>query len=1519
MKQTITKRYIKKITAFLLALLVAIGIVPPNVVLANPQNPVTVPPGSIQNLTDSESPLQGPYDFRLTWVWSPGDADQTTTPGLTNPGVHQPVGFDIEWRNASVGETFLTSGGVRRTPGNSNTARNYEFSGPLRSGSIYSFRVVPWHMHYFPASPTPPFTIPPPQRIVPPAAQMREVLYLTDIEVDLEPGAMGGMLITWDNPRFDGQDVFSGYQIEFRAGGGAWQSAPSVTSTTPGVEVIGGGARWRFELVDGRLAPGVAYDVRITPLIGGSQFGVPGGPTTVEIGQNLFSIAASTRRYIGTGFYLRPRLSLHPEGLQYLFLNWSMPDLTTHRVTRIRIWSTVESIFNPETQQYEPPEDFPNPARDNLVHTINNQLGINSTHHLVMRPTEVPTWYVVEIHGYTIAQGPDFPFTMLTNVAGFDPLFDAFAAYSPTIREIVDNHEYVRAAASTELEMNVTWLAFTRSWFRPMDDHLFVIREDAQGNPQEVIDNQLMFYVYVTDSLDNLGVGTANGPRISHLERIDGRTLMAEELEAESMTGIPGAYRWFYNYTFTEYINHLGQRRPLQGNTIYYVRIVAVRYTWDGPFYSQPGYGSHYIPPIADLDLRPLMVPVRIKEVDGLRQIGADYMYIQWNQEWFEVYNQATDRWYDVVGLAPASATTPGGLVFGRAADNLDPNQRVRLWDRFNPAHSLGDVRSVLVSLLGAGPELVVRRVRVVPSYYEIHVVEYDIMADTPAIGGITDPYEMYMRGINTQDGGAWQNIGAGTQTEGNANFREHRVTISNNEPGSLQPNTSYVVFFRPVNEIQNVRYPAHYPTYTTGTTITDRPPLDIDPTVPRLEVVTEETTDTSITLRWNGSFVFDYDLFFSELLTDYPSYPHGESGGYQIPMELILQEGREEGGFIYFTVQGLFPYTLYHFWIRAINEQGRTSVWSNPVSERTLDIIPPEPPTSIRPATSTTLQAINAETASEYDHSDPNQLILEWQRIWADLNNPLRGPRQVGYDVNAGESGLTATWLDRPSRLTAEVPNQYPGMFPTYVALFDELLPLRQYYVRVQTILTVTRGDSPGSIIRAYSYRMQLADNIEFLDAIEIIIPALNPAYGVNNIPGQMRRAVSDWSDNFFFRTDADPYEYERPAHLYPLPERDWEIIYDRPSSTLTFRFRTNQIDATGMRDQNVDQRFISRLIQQRVFTYRLDMSTYNNQPVANAVVEVPYSILRAFHERQISLEVTMDNLRVNFTPGSLATTEALSLAGVGPDTTARLMINSGLVSAPYLAEGGSYASVPRVLEAELVTPQRTLRFDTFAEPVELAFALDGQALLMEQNVALYTATDWTQGWERLAANHSPVTGELVFNTRQSGNFAAIAQAAPVQIMPIHPSRDAFLRVNARIAITDMATFDPNEPVTGTVFNNLVAAIALNRPSVEIYGAIDPTDAQSLTRAQMFVPAQIVSREAGISALVTLYERRIGRAVQPASMAPADISAASADNQLALLKAENLGFISGGFRPGEVLTMGDLMTILDIIILDMG
>jgi len=984
------KRYFDKkikITAMALALLIAVAIVPPFEVFANPQEAVQINrPGAIvpgPGMSGGEP--HSAYNFALHWLWDVNWANPAPAPpNAANPGIHQPEGFDIEWRNASAGEGFLEAGGVRRAANLPPTARNWNFTGDLPSGSIISFRIVPWHWHHFlpppPAPGAPPAPAPPSVLMRPAPADMEEILFMTDINVALDSGTMGGILVTWDNPMFNNNQVFSGYQIQFRiAGVDGWQEGVIVNADTPGVEILGGGSQWSFEFTHHQLRPGTPYEIRVIPLVGASPLS---GPTSVTIEGVPRNLAFSGREFIGTGFYLRPGLSVRAEGQEFLALTWGMPDFATNTVTHVRIWSTVN----------QPDEDFvPSALNATLVHTIINLNGVRATNHTVPRPTELPTWFIVELYGYSGPSTNPTPFQMFTNPVEFDPVFNDFAAYAPTIREISHSGEL------GSLSLEITWRAFTRAWFRPLDDHLQVIEYD-QGVPIRVIDNDLVYRVYITDELENF-----DSPMM-YVELLEAVHLQIDPME--SLDGVPGSIEWFYTSSFTHYINSAGERRPLQDNTIYYIRIVAFRPVATMEHRSQNAYGSYFLPPLRPLDLRPPMVPVRIREVDGVQMISDTTIDIEWSMDWFEVYDRSTSSWHNALGRNQA-----GQLVYGRTALNQDV--RVRFWEAF--PYGLG-IHQVVDRLnrdanLALTPEeqqgLVVRRMTVDPNFYEIHVVEYDIMGSTPGGG---DPYERYMDYfLSGDDDTVWQGIALGTESPENPNFRFHTVTTSNMEPGPIQANTSYVIFFRPVNMFGQTRYPAHYPTYTTGTTTAPRPPLDVDPTVPRLEVITEETTDTSITLRWNGTFEFTYELFFSELMSDYPATNDGPSGGEPIPFELIRQEGREAGGFVYFTVEGLFPYTVYHFWIRAISPAGRISVWSNPVSERTLDIIPPVPPTAIRIASRGSLQIFNTETSSEISTGVANQLILEFMRIFADLNNEQAGPRATGADVRDG----VAEWLD--------------------------------------------------------------------------------------------------------------------------------------------------------------------------------------------------------------------------------------------------------------------------------------------------------------------------------------------------------------------------------------------------------------------------------------------------------------------------------------------------------------------------
>jgi hypothetical protein len=402
--------------------------------------------------------------------------DGTITPEQTRPGPHDPEYFDIVWRNASVPEAFDYESLTRRLygPVEDITAdtRTVNTTLNLTPGSLFSFQVVPWHRHNVysvidgqrvPVGSTP---------VRPPSTAMEEALFLTDISVGVGHGAQGGMLVSWDNPLFNNQQVFSGYRIDFRdMGSPQWETGDTVSLDTPGLSTSQAGRRWSYEFTHQNLQVGRMYEARIVPLVGTTPIY---NVTRIPIGAHIHHFAFSGRDYMATGFYLRPGLTVRPEGLEYLTLMWSLPTDPPYRVTRLQIWST----HNP------PPEDFePNFGNATLVHTIMGEHAATATTLLVPRPEEVPIWYIVVITANALGFSPP-PVTMLTNSVVFDPIFNDFIPYSPTI------HEITHTGQPGSLGLNVQWRAFTRPRFRDMDNLFQDAGEDFISGEGFIIDNE---------------------------------------------------------------------------------------------------------------------------------------------------------------------------------------------------------------------------------------------------------------------------------------------------------------------------------------------------------------------------------------------------------------------------------------------------------------------------------------------------------------------------------------------------------------------------------------------------------------------------------------------------------------------------------------------------------------------------------------------------------------------------------------------------------------------------------------------------------------------------------------------------------------------------------------------------------------------------------------------------------------------------------------------------------------------
>jgi hypothetical protein len=257
-----------------------------------------------------------------------------------------------------------------------------------------------------------------------------------------------------------------------------------------------------------------------------------------------------------------------------------------------------------------------------------------------------------------------------------------------------------------------------------------------------------------------------------------------------------------FNHTFTEFIDIEGNRRPIQPNQVYHVKIVARR-TVSSFEVSFPGYGSHFIS--GEVHVRPPIMPIpplRIEEED------FESVTIGWDTQWFEIHDVATDTWHSRVGVRN------GALVFGDDIVSTDTIHELVIAD-FPTA---GDVAMLTA---GLSTPAAIRSMNVGPNVgYEIYVVPYEDIADVVGDAARYLAFVTQLHNNNT----LWRNITNGVE-EVTDITRHFEIT-------GLDPNMTYAIFFRPYNVHADGRV-SWWPTMIPGTTLDRAPDFDITPTVP--------------------------------------------------------------------------------------------------------------------------------------------------------------------------------------------------------------------------------------------------------------------------------------------------------------------------------------------------------------------------------------------------------------------------------------------------------------------------------------------------------------------------------------------------------------------------------------------------------------------------------------------------------------------------------------------------------------
>lgn len=1452
-------KQVNRLITFTMAILLFLGVFPQKTVYANFQH-------HIEDLNIRSIPSQaGRYNFELLFGKPRAALETEQPPSFAGDvdDINRATDYDISYRNTTMSERFPVTPQVYNqryedwSDVNSDPTKKYTHSFTnvsLEGGSIYEYQVIPSHMHkYNVYDPEYGWIAATPARA--PYTQGMEpakAIFLTDILIEGR-GSGKNMTVSWQNPTYNGADVFEGYRIYWELGGSEVGSVKDkhidVKLDDPRlVRLDNQMLQYTFE--DPSLMIGTMYAVRVEPL-------GKGGILVRELNKFIindyeYPIAYSEREYRANDVYIRPALYVEQQGLESVRIFWDKIH-TTRKISKIEVLRSQNETFTPH--------EMIGVIRDTSAQTIN---------YWTDPVIKSKVWYKIIIY---FEDGTN----MESEICSYDPFNEDFSPYKPNIFKIVDNNDM-------PLVMDIEFQAFTRPPYNDEEKGFSTILNGKEA----YVDKDLIYYFWVTDEIINF-----NNPQFiaEYVDKIDAKNLSQHEFTTVDDKGNKVEFL-AYNVKLDKYVTTSDQgyeTKPLAENKVYYVKIQAER-TTAGQM-SKEALGSHFIAPTGDISVKPLMSanpPLRIKKDEkGVDVITNDSITIQWDKKWFEVYDDKTKSWYSKIGIDSKDSK----FVFGKEAESADKSYYLNDLSDVNMSGALENLKDVLKGLGGDTSQTALMAVRLMDltgSLYEIHVVDYDYMSES-------ETYESYLEKLSN-DVYKWQGI----ESQGDDPDHPEYKVIQQHSPtdGPLIENTAYVIFFRPYI-IKDGKKNAYYPNYVTGTTLSDRDVIPTVPVVPTIDIVS--STETSITVRWNYAQALQYELKFSDKMTDYPQ------GGTVIKDEEIMKTAEikteNEKTYLYYTVEGLFPKTLYYFWVRSYsttNPQGTTySLWSNPASGYTEDVEIPIPPRGLWLATKEYVDIYNKENDTKYVNRDSKYFILEWSRNAEDL-------------YKDGDGSLSATSTDGTANLLSS-----ENIRRSFMVKFDKLISNRKYYARAKTIVELSREGE--GIKKSYYYLVQISLTPDFKDFTEIYVPGYTPKPDGNGIITR----ESEWCSTIEISTGKtdDEYDGNEEDLWYPLPDEDFELIYDSATRSLTYRFRSAGKDANGNNDNSVDQRFISRLVANRVFTFDANVSMYGNRLIETRSIQLPYSVYSAFSERKISLKMVANNMNIIFPSNALNTAEFKNISDFGKDAFIIFTLKEDVSLAPPLASGNSYISKPQTLSIQVVTASRRVTLTDFAEPILVELKADNKNLSFTRNVSAHISNKSDKNWQHIDSDYDATSNIMKIETYVLGSYGVISTKLPTYGSGT-TSSDLQTVVN-RLNIKDINQFSESEPITSNQFNNLISGIAEGKYSISINEPMSNDTYESLGKSGMLISGNHVSREAGINALVKLYEKKQSASIKNymsiETTSHSDISMADTAYQIGLLKAEQVGFFDNSIRvePKRNMTIGEVIYIINIIIQD--
>ncbi len=1460
------KRQIRQTVAYLMIFLMFFGILPEEV-MANSQASVKSGVTLVSNSSDSG------YSITIGWTAPEilvNEIGSLEINGVEkNPENQYTDGYDINVENIVTGEEYVVKTVEnKKNADDAGTKYSETINEDLMNGFLYRISVIPYHYHTVVVGENTrrqeaPLDV---------SDEDNEAFFLTDIQVE-GTGEGNSMTIIWDNP----SELIKKYIISYSkitddpSQAKQAQLEVDVEAKDANLEIINdtsirGGTRYKYTITNANvITPANMYDVVIEPVFTNGTY-----EDTKELASGAVLKNENEERVPVT-----VKTNGDQTGKYSTVVTTNLP-LTIEEIDDQNIklvWTGLDSATVAETELLEirqcTDEDFKNYT---VIGTLMNE-GAKIGSWVTSKPKDVMYFQVaVSFKNKDDKKRP----TMYSVIVEYNPSTIPYIPNKPDVLEITSEKE-------GNYKLNVTWAAFVRYPYTEKE-----LENTENNDGATYIDRDVRYDIWLTDNAEELYSSTSklvpilqdiSGEDITKITYIDAK---GEEIPA-------------YIEELTKYVTKIDEvysTKSLVPNKLYYMKIVAKK-TFNGKEYlSKPEYKLVYFNEEGNVFTPPMISkpPLKIREdSEGKKMIEQTKVTIEWKTQWWEIYNALSDLWeskFDVVD---------GKLVFGADVEEdgilIKKEEDIKLKITSQTGNEDIDYRMVLLDD-EIQYETMLVKYSDIENYAKRHYPESDL-EDRKEREKIYDEYiKEVVLPLETSTTSLFTAINKPILDETDAQKITFYTDIEN-----LKENTEYVILFRAYRKLEDETLLKSDPAYLTFTTL----PLDKDlveiPTVPSLYL--HEKDDISITVKWRNDG-FKYELAVSEkpledaskaelLLSEEEIEENGE--------KIIFDEELSDSA-IYYKITGLFPDTQYYIWVRAISDTApEPSAWSSPLQEKTKPLAQPNPPEGLGLASNESLLYVNLADNKQYIPVDSTYIIAEWMKDPDDMSE--------GYTSTVSDSGN--------GMLGAE------EIKATMLAIFNDLITNRYYYIRVATRVTVEKlGELGSGTTKTFSYIVQIADNEDFEDLIQFEIPT---EFALED-PADYRTEISEFSDFIKILTVPDDSEYDsnNDPDLYPLPDQDYEYVYDPKTQTLTYRIRSNKIDNTNMPDNRVDQRLITKLIKNGVYEYNIDVSSYGSKVVANREVEIPYTVFEVFKQRDIDIIIKAKNMKLVINPSCVPEIVTKMAEGYGDNSSIKVNIKQGNggLNAFTTTNPANYLSMTQQVSMELETPKANLTIDYIASPIEVKLELANRYEVYDKNVSAYMYNQNSGKWQRVEATYDDLTAELSFDTNTLSAYTAVAIEAPFSMN----SGENFKAISNKINIVDMTLYDADQELTANQLNNLIYSVATNEKDVKLNRTLTQKQKNLLSKAGLTidkVDSQGVSTQEAVSVAVKLYEIKTGLPVTATLPKDSDIvnmAEVAAVYQNDVLKAEKIGLIQGDtIKPNENITLEEMAYMINIIL----